>query len=137
ALALFSSVPLLIGALAQIFTPYWVGLLGSRKRLVLVAASSQALANLFFWWIASQGSASLATFLTAKILYWTSGMALMPAWSAWLGSLTTDLNRERFFAWRSALGQAALLIAYGVGGLILEHGRRSHHLFLAFSTSYM
>src|SRR6185436_5168440 len=60
ALALFSSVPLLIGALAQIFTPYWVGLLGSRKRLVLVAASSQALANLFFWWIASQGSASLA-----------------------------------------------------------------------------
>jgi MFS family permease len=119
--ALLTSVPVLAGALSQLAAPTLTAWFGSRKRFVVAGALLQALTHLWFISIAQSGERALAPFLVAKTMYFVGGNMIVPAWSAWMASLTEGAGRERYFALRSGAIQLALLFAF-MGG---AYGLRS------------
>ncbi|MBC7171495.1 MAG: MFS transporter, partial [Polyangiaceae bacterium] len=123
ALAIFATVPLVCGALAQLLSAPLVALFGSRRRLVILGATLQALTHVAFYVIATTGERSLLPLLLAQIAFWVSGMAIAPAWNTWMAVLTEHVPRARYFAWRSTTIQLVLLCAFVGGGFLLEHGR--------------
>lgn len=121
ALALLATVPLLVGALAQLASPFLETHLGGRKRLVVAGAVLQAFAQIGFVWIAGSGESRLLPLLGIKTVFWASGAVIAPAWGAWMGTLTEHVSRARYFAVRSSLSETALLLAFGGAGIWL-HG---------------
>ena len=99
ALALLT-LPLFAGALAQAFTGPLVLWLGSRKRLVVLGAIIQTLSHVGLIAIAASGVTALWPLLSLVLLYFVSGMVMVPAWGAWMGALTEGIDRERYFAVR-------------------------------------
>lgn len=136
ALAVLVTLPLFAGALAQAFTGPLVLLLGSRKRLVVAGAVVQALSHLGLIGVAWLGLGSLGPLLALIMLYFVSGMVIVPAWGAWMGSLTEAIDRERYFAIRSALLSAALLLGFLWGGYHLHQGELSQQVSHAYAVLF-
>lgn len=136
-LAMLSSLPLLAGACSQLIAGYLVNIVGGRKRLVLFSCCLQAVGLVLLWWIAHQQIQSFRFLLFVKTLYWLGGMVHIPAWNCWIGALTGQIHRERFFAWRSAVSQSALFAAYACGGWVLEAGRKNFQLFDGFAALFV
>lgn len=126
ALAILVTLPLFAGAVAQAFTGPLVLLLGSRKRLVVTGAVVQALSHLGLIAVTWLGVSSLLPLLALVLVYFVSGMVIVPAWGAWMGTLTEDVDRHRYFAIRSALLSGALLCGFMWGGFHL-HGEGALH----------
>lgn len=133
ALAMLATVPLLVGALSQLATPLWVRLLGSRQRGVVAGAALQVVSLLWMMGIALSGDDHFANLLGAKALFWFGGGVITPAWNAWMGTLTADVHRERYFARRSALLHLALLGAFMLGGVLLEGGADRYPLLFGLA----
>jgi MFS family permease len=121
ALAVLVTAPLLFGALAQACTGPLVLLLGSRKRFVVLGVALQALSHVGLVAVAWTGSHAVWPLLGLISLYFVAGMATQPAWGAWMGALTEQVDRQRYFAIRSAAVSVALLLAFLWGGYQL-HG---------------
>ncbi len=119
ALAMLATLPLLIGSSAQLLASPLVSLLGSRKRLVVLGATVQALTHVAFAGIAWSHCQSFGALLSAKCVYWISGMLIGPPWGAWMASLVGGARRERYFAGRSGAVHLALLVAFGGAGWLL------------------
>lgn len=120
ALSLLATVPILVGALAQLITPRLVRSVGGEKRVVVAGACLHALAHLGFLAIALTGWRSLGALLAVKIVYWTSGAAIAPAWNAWMARVVPAPLRASFFARRNLLTHAGLLFAFLSAGFVLE-----------------
>jgi MFS family permease len=120
AMSLLSSVPLLVGAIAQLSSGLLVTWLGSRKRLVVLGAALQAFSHVGLIWVAYAGRTDLAALLVFKTLFWMSGAVIAPAWGAWMSLLTDDGHRERYFARRSAVVYAGLLVSFVASGVGLN-----------------
>lgn len=136
ALAVLMTVPLLVGALGQLFTATLVGWVGSRKRVVVVSALVQALSHVLLWHIARRGDTSFAPLMIAATLFWGSGLVLGPAWNAWMGALSRDVVRARYFARRSAALNVALLLSFSGAGYLLSDARRSGHALSTFALMF-
>ncbi len=132
-LALLVTLPLLFGALGQVASSWLVKALGSRKRVVVFGASIQASAHIGFFLIASLHETSFWALMVVQIVYWTSGMAVAPAWNAWMGALTRTVHRGRYFSSRSAVVQIALFGAFAGAGVLLEQGRKASELLPMFA----
>jgi MFS family permease len=133
ALALLATLPLFAGALAQAFTGPLVLLLGSRKRLVAVGALMQAISHLGLIAVAALSLHSFWTLLGLVLIYYVSGMVIMPAWGAWMGALTERRNRERYFALRSTCVSVSMLSAFLWAGYHLRDGAVAHDISHAYA----
>jgi len=134
--ALLATLPTLIGALSLLFAPWLTRLFGSRKRFVVLAALTQALAHFGFIALAEHATTALWPFLLAKTIYVCGGAMIAPAWSAWMAALTHGAARERYFARRSGAIHVVLLAAFIGGGQLLQtkgdHGVLLEHYALLF-----
>lgn len=136
ALAVLVTLPLFAGALAQAFTGPLVLLLGSRKRLVVLGAVVQALSHVGLFAVAWLGVTALLPLLLLVLLYFVSGMVIVPAWGAWMGTLTEEIDRARYFAIRSALLSAAMLLGFLWGGYHLHAGELSRDVSHAYAALF-
>ncbi|HVZ32106.1 MAG TPA: MFS transporter [Polyangiaceae bacterium] len=120
---LLATVPLVCGAICQLFSPGLCGRLGSRKRVALVGAIGQTLSMAALLLIALFRDTSFPALLAARVGFWVSGGVLAPAWNAWMADLTAHTDRARYFARRSAINQLALLLAFcGAGWALWRAG---------------
>lgn len=115
-LALLTTVPILLGALSQLGASWLADAVGGRRRLVVVGAVLQALTLVGLWWLAAHQVRELGPFLLFRSLYWVLGAVIGPAWSAWMATLTREVSRERYFAWRNAVIHLALLAVFLLAG---------------------
>jgi len=136
ALALLITVPLVLGALAQLAAGPLTRWLGGRRRMIVAGATLQALSQLGLVAIALDQETALWPLLVVKTLFWTSGAVIAPVWNAWMVSLTEARTRERWFAWRSAAVHLALVCAYLGAGFFLDHARHLGALFRGFAILY-
>lgn len=121
AIALLVTVPMLLGALTQLYAPVLVARLGNRKRFVVAAVLVQAAIALpVLLRIALRADQSFAMLLVAKTLFWTSGSLAGAVWNAWMEALTRHVNRERYFALRSMGVHAMLLVAFVGAGAFMR-----------------
>jgi MFS family permease len=128
ALAMLATLPLFAGALAQAFTGPLVLWLGSRKRVVVAGTLVQAISHLGLIAMAWHGSPAFAPLLALVLVYFISGMVSAPAWGAWMGGLTENVDRQRYFAVRSGCVSSAMVVAFLWAGYHLRDAALTHHL---------
>ena len=136
AAGLTASVPILVAAVAQLVTPYAVARLGSNRAWVIACTAVQAGSFLPMIWWGLRGRAELWQLLLAASLYWTAGMAGVPAWNAWMGRLVPERVRTAYFAQRNRLGQFGVFFGFVVGGLVLQVGEARQAVLPAFSALF-
>lgn len=124
-LGLLATIPIVVGALAQLLSGPAVAVLGGRKRVVVLAAALQACCLLGFSALALAEESRLGPFLVLKCLFWFLASIGVPAWGAWIAVLTEDVERERYFAWRLGFVHLALLAGFSGAGTFLQSC--SHH----------
>jgi MFS family permease len=66
--------------------------------------------------------------LALVLLYYVSGMMIVPAWGAWMGALTERRNRARYFAIRSTCVSISMLSAFLWAGYHLRDAAAKHDL---------
>ncbi|MCA9752888.1 MAG: MFS transporter, partial [Gemmatimonadetes bacterium] len=117
---LISTVPLLAGGVIQLATPAGIRLVGSRRRWSVACAIAQALAFVPLGVGAWLGRIPAVAVFASAALYWAAGMAIGPAWNAWVELLVPRAVRRRYFARRTSAVQLGLLGSLLGAGFVLQ-----------------
>lgn len=120
AAGLVATVPLLAGGVIQLLTPFGVARVGSRRRWSVICAAWQAASFLPLVVGAARGALPGWLVFAAAASYWASGMAIAPAWNAWVEHLVPRPIRNAYFATRTGAAQAAVLAGLIGGGIVLQ-----------------
>lgn len=131
------SIPLLLGAILQLISPWAVQQLGSHKRWVIICACGQASCYIGFLIQAVMGNLPHALMFITATLYWGSGMAAGPAWNTWVGTIIPPKIRARYFANRGRTCQAAVLLGLIVAGIALRIGQNTQYLLYIFAGLFL
>ena len=131
-----ATVPILLGAILQLASPLGVASLGSNRRWVIACTTVQAVCFLPLTWWAIRGHATLWELLVAASIYWSAGMAGVPAWTAWMATLVPDNLRTAYFANRNRLGQFGVFLGFVVSGIVLQLGEAQRSLLPAFAAMF-
>jgi MFS family permease len=123
ACGLTATVPLLLGAILQLFAPYAIQRLHSYRRWVVLCAVIQALSFVPLIIASLTGSFSVAAIFLVIALYWATGQAGGAAWNAWVEGLVPERVRAKFFACRTRYVQIGLIVGFIGGGIALQIGR--------------
>jgi len=127
------TVPLLVAALVQLVTPTAVARIGTNRGWVVACTLLQAISFLPMIWWAARGRADLWQLLAAASVYWSAGMAGVPAWNAWMATLVPATVRAVYFANRNRLAQFGIFFGFVVGGLVLRWGERADAALAVFA----
>ena len=120
AAGMIATVPVLLGAVLQLMSPWAVRRLGSRRLWIVWCARCQALSLMLLAALALlEVRNSWPIFLLAT-LYWAAGLATGPAWNTWVEAIVPRRIRARFFAGRVRISKAATLGGLLLGGLVLN-----------------
>ncbi len=121
AIALLSSIPLLLSSIGQFFLPCVVDPTHGRKKIVISGTTIQSFSLLFLgcsgwlpksyqWW----------AFLLFFIIYGFSGNIISSLWITWMGDLVPQKVRGRYFAWRNKILSITQLLCALAAGLIVR-----------------
>jgi MFS family permease len=136
AAGMVASVPILAGAVFQLVTPLAVSRLRTNRGWVVACTMAQSLSFAPLIWWALRGRAELWELLVAASLYWAAGMAGVPAWNSWIGTLVPERMRTQFITQRNRLGQFGVFIGFVVGGLLLQAGEKRSATLTAFAVLF-
>jgi MFS family permease len=130
---LVTTIPLLAGGAIQLVTPLGVRRLGSRRRWAVLCAALQAASFLPLAVGALAGSLPPWVIFTGATLYWAAGMAVGPAWNAWVEWLVPRSIRTGYFARRTSATQLALVFGLVLGGVVLHRASQSGNALGGFA----
>lgn len=130
---LVSSVPLLIGAVLQLISPFAVRWLGSNRRWCVLCVSVQGLSFIPMIIAACFGAMPTWGLFAAVALYWGGGLGAGPAWNTWMEAVVPHRVRAPFFAMRTRFGQGGVLAGFLAGGLALQYGKSTGQLLPLFA----
>jgi len=131
-----ATVPLLIGAILQLVTPAAVTSLGTNRGWVVACTLLQAASFLPLAWWAVQGRAAVWQLLLAASVYWSAGMAGVPAWNAWMATVVPASVRTAYVAQRNRLGQFGIFAGFVGGGLLLQFGESAGAALATFAVLF-
>lgn len=118
------SVPVLLGGMLQMVSPWAVAFLKSHKRWVVFCSMLQAASFVPLIGAAIVGYIPAWAALVVASLYWAGGLGTGPAWNVWIGTLVPRSIRAHFFAKRTRLQQLTVLAGFLGGGFALQFGKR-------------
>jgi MFS family permease len=121
---LVASVPLLIGAVLQLISPYAVRWLGSNRRWCVFCVLLQGLSFLPLVGAALAGELPAWALFGFVALYWAGGLGATPAWQTWMETVVPYHVRAPFFAMRTRFGQGGVLVGFLAGGFALQYGKQ-------------
>jgi MFS family permease len=130
---LVASIPLLVGGLLQLSTPYFLKRYTNRQLWVVGSAALQAMAFLPLVIAAIIGSIGPIALLFIASIYWACGLSSGPVWNSWIEQLVPRRVRAGYFAKRTRASQLATVCGFVGGGLLLQYGRNSGTLTTAFA----
>lgn len=133
AAGLVVTVPVLLGSVIQLWSPGWIRRTGSYARWTAGCAFVQAMAYvplaILAWMSPTLMPESLSTggtwLLAASVfalltLYWAAGLACGPAWSSQVGAIIPRSLAPNYFAYRSRILQAVMLVSILGHGTLME-----------------
>jgi MFS family permease len=120
---LLASLPILVGSLLQLISPWGVRQFRSHRQWVVFCAGLQA--GCFVPLIAAAwiGAIRRLPLMIVASFYWAASLGAGPAWNTWMGTLVPAPVRATFFARRSRLNQAMIFLGFLGGGLALQAGK--------------
>jgi MFS family permease len=119
-LGFITSFPQMIGSFFQLFSYKLISFFGSRKKVVLIFATLQALMHLLIAIVFFLGEFRLFYLILFICLYWICGMIMGPAWTSWIGDLVDEHKRGSYFGLRSKICGFIAFVAYLFAGFILQ-----------------
>jgi MFS family permease len=118
AAGLITTIPVFLGSLLQLVSPWAVSKLGSNRRWVVWCAATQGFMMFPLAVAAFMGDAPLwLIFLLATIYHGTS-LATGAAWTAWIAQIVPPAIRSHWFGKRNRWLQLATLSGVLVGGAV-------------------
>lgn len=127
---ILASVPLLLGAVLQLTSPYGVRRIGSHKKWVLFTAVIQSLAFLPLIVAGIIGKGSFELILICSTVYWGAGFATGPAWNTWIGNMVPRNAAARFFSSRHRITQYGILFGLAIAGICLRFYKQDGSLWV-------
>lgn len=118
---ILASLPLVSGALLQLFTPKYLRSRNTHKSWVVLSVAMQALAFLPLIYYSFGETPHFWTLFLILTLYWGAGFSATPAWNYWMGQLVPDSISQKYFAKRARLSQVGILIGLVIGGIALHN----------------
>jgi MFS family permease len=134
---LVGSIPLLMGGLLQLVTPYLLRRGVSEKSWVVGTSILQGLAFIPLMFAAVAGYISPVALLLCASLYWAGGLAGGPAWNSWIDKLIPKRVRANYFAGRTRFAQLATACGFLGGGVLLQWSHRGDWTTLAFALLFL
>jgi MFS family permease len=130
--ALLTTLPPLLGSLAQLFSA-WLGRFVGRRRLVLAGATLQAslwlpilLVPLLF------DNRVVTALIVLLVLYHSANNLSAPQWTSIMRDLVSERRRGRYFGYRTRLTTITTFVALVVGGVILHLFDTSGRTYVGF-----
>jgi len=120
ACGLVSTVPLMIGAVLQLSTPWLMRKCGSYRRWVSLCAVIQAATFVPLLVAAVTGQMPLLLVFALVAVYWATGLGGSGPWNAWMETLVPSRVRARYFAWRTRICQWGIALGLVGGGIALQ-----------------
>lgn len=118
---LLSSLPLLSGAVLQLFAPKFIKIFKSTKYWIVFTTSLQAFAYIPLIYFTLHKAPDFWTLFIILTLYWGAAFASGPAWNYWMGELVPAETSALFFSRRSKVMQFGILIGLVLGGVALHN----------------
>lgn len=137
ACGLVSTIPMLVGAVLQLGSPWAVRRLGSYRQWVILTAVVQAIGFLPLVVAAIIGTMPVVAAFLVVSLYWATGMAGGTSWNAWAGTLVPERIRPGYFAWRTRFAQLGMVVGLAAGGVFLELGKQWEWMPGAFASLFL
>jgi MFS family permease len=120
ACGLVSTVPLVMGALLQLGSPWLMRKCGSYRRWVSLCALIQAATFVPLAAAAVAGYMPTLLVFALVAVYWVTGLGGSGPWNAWMETLVPSRVRARYFAWRTRVCQWGIALGFVGGGLALQ-----------------
>lgn len=117
---LVGTVPLFLGGLVQLFSPWGVRLMGSYKRFVCTTAFMQGLMFIPLIISAINQKMNFSLLLAVIGLYWVFGFSTGPSWNAWLNLLIPKKVRPKYFSKRNLYMYIGTLVGLVTSGVLLQ-----------------
>jgi len=124
ACGLVSTVPLVIGAILQLSSPWLMRKCGSYRRWVSLCALIQAATFLPLLVAAVTGHMPVMLVFGLVAVYWATGLGGSGPWNAWMETLVPSRVRARYFAWRTRVCQWGIALGFVGGGVALQMADR-------------
>ncbi|HRO67938.1 MAG TPA: MFS transporter, partial [Pseudobdellovibrionaceae bacterium] len=118
---ILSSLPLVSGAVLQLFTPKGVERVGSHKAWVVLSVTVQALAFLPLIYYSFGHTPHFWILFLILTLYWGAGFAATPAWNYWIAHLVSEDISQKYFSRRAWVSQIGILLGLVIGGVALHN----------------
>ncbi len=141
-IALLSTLPALLGSLAQLLSAWLGRRVGRRRPIVLAGATIQALAWLPLLalplWFEGAAVALLLVFVT---VYFAGANLAAPQWTSIMGDLVPERRRGRFFGCRTRLTAITTFSALITAGALLHvldiRGRTATGFICVFAVAFL
>ena len=124
ACGLVSTLPLVVGALMQLSSPWLLAKCGSYRRWVALCAAVQAATFVPLLIAALNGRMSAPAVFALVAVYWATGLGANGPWNAWIETLVPARVRIRYFARRTRTNQWGIVAGFLAGGVALQAAER-------------
>jgi MFS family permease len=116
-----ATLPLVGGAVLQLFTPRILHRVHSHKNWVVSSAFVQALAFLPLVYFSLTRAPNFWVLFAVLTLYWGAGFSAGAAWTFWMGRLVPGERSANYFSRRGKIVQAGVLVGIVGGGVALHN----------------
>lgn len=136
---LMVTLPVLLGSMLQLVTPWGVLRLGSHKKWIVSAIFIQVGCLLLLPLAGLASIKAVATIIAfgAATLYWAMQFTAGGPWNTWMEELVPLRVRTRFFACRQRTSQICLLAGFAIGGLALQFGKAIDAELIVFAAIFL
>jgi MFS family permease len=118
---ILASLPLVSGAVLQLFTPRLLHKVHSHKYWVVLSTLLQAMAFLPLIYFSLTRAPNFWVLFFILTLYWGAGFSAGSAWTFWMGHLVPENKSSKYFSFRARIQQVGIILGIVGGGVALHN----------------
>jgi len=119
-IGILATLPLLVGSLIQLATPWGIRRAGSYRVWSVMISTIQGLSLIALAISCGLGAANFWTIFLLMVIYRASSLAMIPAWNTWMEFVIPKRVRTRYLSCRMRVCQICLLSAVCAAGFMLN-----------------
>jgi MFS family permease len=136
-LGLLGALPQALGSFSGVFSDRLLRLFRSRRKMVLIGATLQGLMYILILLSFYAGISGVTILIASVCAYWIFSLIVSPAWNSWMGDLTKDNSRGRYFGNRNKVAGMSSFIAFILGGLMLQRFTEGSLQYIGFVVIFL
>lgn len=119
-IGILATVPLLVGSLIQLLTPWGIRQAGSYRVWSVIVSSLQGFSLIGLSLLCGFGLTQFWLIFLLMVVYRATGLAMVPAWNTWMEFIIPKGLRTRYLSCRMRICQTFLLSAVVIAGFLLH-----------------